>query len=149
MLISVIIADSSLSFLPQMLTPFLFFLINWLHLNKLNIGFDYFDCFPVKQSVKTKSLRFLFVYISSLKKISDTKLVVIKVALIKHICFKWVNVKRQLSELYYRQGSVEIADLWYGWQVFLQPSSYTKLCVFVRNSKYVISSKVYTVHHEL
>lgn len=50
-------------------------------------------------------------YISSLKKISDTKLVVIKVALIKRICFKSVNVKRQLSELHYRQGSVEIADL--------------------------------------
>jgi len=60
------------------------------HEQTANVGFDYFDCFPVKQAVKTRSLRFLFVYISSLKKkkISDTKLVVIEVAVIKHICFK-------------------------------------------------------------
>lgn len=35
--------------------------------------------------------------ISSLGKISDTKLVATEVALMKQICFKRVNVKRQLS----------------------------------------------------
>lgn len=96
-LVSVIVAHRSIYSFPQVSKPFLFAVINCLHLNSEHWVW-LFELFSSQTTRENQEFEIpVCVYLSlKKKKIRVTKLVVIKVALIKHICFKWVNVERQL-----------------------------------------------------
>lgn len=98
-LVSVIVTHIGIYSFPQESKPFLFSLINCLHFNSEHwVGLSSWIVFLLNSQGKLRVWDFcLCILITEKEKDQEhCKLVVIKVALIKDICFKWVNVERQL-----------------------------------------------------